>query len=147
MIFLWTLVSLGSSSVPFFTWYVYREIDMSICSLWWLFTLFCREAICAINLRCFVARPFLSEIYALLSVKFSGLKMCECKQDDKYQVCLWGGKFNFFLWYFPLKIFKVWNISLIFRCQCKITQFHLIQSRIWHPPSCAIQYASCIIQT
>ena len=44
-------------------------------------------AICAINLRCFVARPFLSEIYALLSVKFSGLKMCGCKKNDKFQVC------------------------------------------------------------
>ena len=41
---------------------------MSICSLWWLFTLFCCEAICAIILRCFVARPFFLEIYAFLSV-------------------------------------------------------------------------------
>ena len=40
-----------------------------------------------IDLRCFVARQFLSQIYALLSVKFSGLKMCECKKNDKYQVC------------------------------------------------------------
>ena len=30
----------------------------------------------------------LSQIYALLSVKFSGLKICECKKNDKYQVCL-----------------------------------------------------------
>ena len=36
---------------------------------------FCREAIVVANLRCFVARQFLSRIYALLSVKFSGLKM------------------------------------------------------------------------
>ena len=26
------------------------------------------------------------EIYALLSVKFSGLKMCQCKKKDKYEV-------------------------------------------------------------
>ena len=31
---------------------------------------------------------FLSQIYAPLSVNFSGLKMCECKKNDKYQVCL-----------------------------------------------------------
>ena len=59
-----------------------------ICSLWWLFTLFCREAICAINLRCFVARPFLSEIYALLSVKFSGLKMCGCKKMTNFRYAM-----------------------------------------------------------
>ena len=77
----------GGARLPFLHLICYREINMSICSLWWLFTLFCREAICAINLRCFVARPFLSEIYALLSVKFSGLKMCGCKKNDKYEVC------------------------------------------------------------
>ena len=48
-----------------------------------------------INLRCFVARQFLSQIYALLSVKFSGLKMCECKKNDKYQVCQWFVLFIF----------------------------------------------------
>ena len=37
-----------------------------------------------IDLRCFVARQFLSQIYALLCVKFLGLKMCECKKNDKY---------------------------------------------------------------
>ena len=45
---------------------------MNFTSQYW-FTLFCREAI-------FVPRQFLSQIYALLSVKFSGLKMCECKK-------------------------------------------------------------------
>ena len=30
----------------------------------------------------------MSQIYALLSVKFSGLKMCECKKNDKYEVWL-----------------------------------------------------------
>ena len=78
----------GGARLPFLHLICYREINMSICSLWWLFTPFCREAICAINLRCFVARPFLSEIYALLSVKFSGLKMCGCKKNDKFQVCI-----------------------------------------------------------
>ena len=38
------------------------------------------------GLRYFVARQFLSQIYTLLSVKFPGLKICECKKDDKYQV-------------------------------------------------------------
>ena len=42
-----------------------------------------------IDSGCFVARQFLSQIYALLSVKFSGLKMCWCKKNDKSQV--WGG--------------------------------------------------------
>ena len=29
----------------------------------------------------------MSQIYALLSVKFSGVKMCWCKKGDKYEVC------------------------------------------------------------
>ena len=29
----------------------------------------------------------MSQIYALLSVKFSDLKKCRCKKSDKYQVC------------------------------------------------------------
>ena len=41
-----------------------------------------------IDLHCFFARPFLSLIHALLSVKFSGQKMCECKKIYKYEV--WG---------------------------------------------------------
>ena len=45
----------------------------------------CNFAHCG-GLRYFVARQFLSQIYALLSVKFSGLKICECKKNDKYQV-------------------------------------------------------------
>ena len=45
-----------------------------------------REAICVANVRCFVARYFLSYIYALLSVKFSDLKMCRCKKKDQYEV-------------------------------------------------------------
>ena len=41
-----------------------------------------------IDLRCFFARQFLSQIYAFLSVKCSGLKICYCKKKrDKYQVC------------------------------------------------------------
>ena len=39
------------------------------------------------NLRGFVVRNFLSQISALLSVKLSRLKMCECKINDKYHVC------------------------------------------------------------
>ena len=31
---------------------------------------------------------FVSQIYALLRVKFLGLKMCQCKKMDKYQVYL-----------------------------------------------------------
>ena len=33
-------------------------------------------------------KQFLSRIYALLSVKFSGLKSRLCKKSDKYEVCL-----------------------------------------------------------
>ena len=40
-----------------------------------------------VTLRCFVARQLLSRIYALLSVKFPGLKLQLCKKNDKYQVC------------------------------------------------------------
>ena len=50
------------------------------------FTLFCCEAFCVTNLHCFVARQFLSQIYALFSVKFTDLKMCQCKKSDKYEV-------------------------------------------------------------
>ena len=35
------------------------------------------------DLRCFVARQFLSQIYALLSVKCSGLKICWCKKKGQ----------------------------------------------------------------
>ena len=38
----------------------------------------CNFAYCR-GLRYFVAKQFLSQIYALLSVKFPGLKICECK--------------------------------------------------------------------
>ena len=48
----------------------------------------CNFAHCG-GLRYFVARQFLPQIYALFSVKFSDLKICECKNNDKYQVwCL-----------------------------------------------------------
>ena len=42
-----------------------------------------------IDLRCFVARQFLLRIYALLSVKFSGLKMCECKKMTNIRYGPW----------------------------------------------------------
>ena len=38
------------------------------------------------TLRCFVARHLLSQIYALSSVKFLGLKLQLCKKRDKYEV-------------------------------------------------------------
>ena len=42
------------------------------------------------SLRCFVVRQLLSRIYALSSVKFSGLKLWLCRKSDKYEVCeLW----------------------------------------------------------
>ena len=43
--------------------------------------------IIGVTVRCFVARQILSRIYALLSVKFPGLKLWLCKKNDKYQVC------------------------------------------------------------
>ena len=39
-----------------------------------------------VSLRCFVARQLLLRIYALSSVKFSGLKLWLCKKCDKYEV-------------------------------------------------------------
>ena len=41
-----------------------------------------------VSLRCFVARQLLLRIYALSSVKFSGLKLWLCKKCDKYEVCI-----------------------------------------------------------
>ena len=43
-----------------------------------------------VSLRCFVARQLLLRIYALSSVKFSGLKLWLCKKCDKYEVWWWG---------------------------------------------------------
>ena len=40
------------------------------------------------SLRCFVVRQLLLCIYALSSVKFSGLKLWLCKKSDKYEVCI-----------------------------------------------------------
>ena len=40
-----------------------------------------------VTLRFFVATQLLSRIYALSSVKFSGLKLWLCKKCDKYEVC------------------------------------------------------------
>ena len=48
----------------------------------------CEILLCCGDLRCFVARQFLSQIYALLSVKFSGLKICLFEKNGKYQVCV-----------------------------------------------------------
>ena len=39
----------------------------------------------------------LSRIYALLSVKFSGLKMCECEKSDKYEVCMYNSALQVFI--------------------------------------------------
>ena len=39
-----------------------------------------------VSLRCFVARQLFSQIYALSSVKFLGLKFQLCKKRDKYEV-------------------------------------------------------------
>ena len=39
-----------------------------------------------VSLRCFVATQLLLRIYALSSVKFSGLKLWLCKKCDKYEV-------------------------------------------------------------
>ena len=71
-------LSSSSSSPPFLLMISWSNvaawnINVNFTSQYW-YTLFCREAI-------------LSRIYTLLSVKFSGLKMCECKKNDKYQVC------------------------------------------------------------
>ena len=41
-----------------------------------------------VSLRCFVATQLLLRIYALSSVKFSGLKLWLCKKCDKYEVCI-----------------------------------------------------------
>ena len=40
-----------------------------------------------VSLRSFVVKQLLSRIYALPSVKFSGLKLWLCKNSDKYEVC------------------------------------------------------------
>ena len=63
---------------PFFSWFHDQMLQLEI-YMWILLP--------NIDLRCFVARQFLSQIYALLSVKFSGLKKSQCKKYDKYEVC------------------------------------------------------------
>ena len=50
-----------------------------------IYSLFCLGNVVP-NLRCFVAQHFLAQICTVISLKCSGLKMCECKQNDKYQV-------------------------------------------------------------
>merc|ERR1711934_1281201 len=57
------------------------------------FTLNDNFELLGVTLRCFVARQLLSRIYALLSVKFPGLKMRLCKKDYKYQV--WASAVSF----------------------------------------------------
>ena len=42
-----------------------------------------------VSLRSFVVKQLLSRIYALPSVKFSGLKLWLCKKIDKYEVWTW----------------------------------------------------------
>ena len=41
-----------------------------------------------IDLRCFDARQFFSQIYALFGVPFTGLKIWWRTKNDKYEVCL-----------------------------------------------------------
>ena len=57
---------------PFFSWFVQIEIY-----------------VCGGDLRCFVAGQICRKFTHFPSVKFPGLKMCECKKNDKYQV--WCG--------------------------------------------------------
>ena len=47
-----------------------------------------------IDIRCFVARQFLSQIYALLSVKFSGVKKCWCKYVTNMRYASMRGIFH-----------------------------------------------------
>ena len=54
------------------------------------FAPFCREVIFVRNLRCFVARRFSSQIYALLSVKFSDLKIVSVKKVTNIRYDLGG---------------------------------------------------------
>ena len=44
--------------------------------------------VCGGDLRCFVAGQICRKFTHFPSVKFPGLKMCACKKNDKYQVCL-----------------------------------------------------------
>ena len=57
-----------------------------------------------VSLRCFVATQLLLRIYALSSVKFSGLKLWLCKKCDKYEV-----------WSFPIQKIMWQILAVIFR--------------------------------
>ena len=50
--------------------------------------LFKFKYVCGGDLRCFVAGQICRKFTHFPSVKFPGLKMCACKKNDKYQVCL-----------------------------------------------------------
>ena len=49
--------------------------------------LFKLKYVCGGDLRCFVAGQICRKFTHFPSVKFSGLKICACKKNDKYQVC------------------------------------------------------------
>ena len=59
---------------------------VSISAVWWWFTQFLSQGNFCRKFTLFCREAILSQIYALLSVKFPGLKMCGCKKNDKYEV-------------------------------------------------------------
>ena len=79
-----------------------------------------------VTLRCFVARQLLSRIYALLSVKFPGLKLRLCKKNDNYQVCL--GKITLGTHFRHSKVF-FWPFYLfcIFLSRFKVLKDHKLK--------------------
>ena len=66
-------------------------------------------------LRCFVASKYLSRIYALLSVKIPGLKMCECKKMTNMR---YGDCKSLTFYIFALPAFLEYSMWWIFKAFC-----------------------------
>ena len=86
-----------------------------MCLRWW-FTLFCHGQFCC-------------KFTYFPSVKFSGLKMCACKKNDKYQVCL---SLSFILDNLCVRdIFLPSDLRSVNRAIEKFISFALISSPLW----------------
>ena len=66
-----------------------------------------------VSLRCFVATQLLLRIYALSSVKFSGLKLWLCKKCDKYEVCEDASKLHIMIIMMMMIIIIIINMIII----------------------------------
>ena len=79
--------------IPYTVWFYTQcvilhavcDFTHSVCTVWNIFEIL----LCCGDLRCFVVRQFLSQIYALLIGKLSGLKICWCKKRTNIRYAYW----------------------------------------------------------